>query len=158
MKRKRNTTLKKTAIALVIVLAFSVIIGYGVYLSRPKEKKPPAEYFEILDPALIDREYRNPTVAEGGGHNTSKYVIVYGIQFKLKAVGGDAHNVIIDGWGSVEPIGFASIAKDQYEIVTQTSNHPLGVRITRDEMGRFPFEVRIASDETLPDGTIIIYF
>lgn len=149
----RNT--KKAIVGLFIIIVLAAIIALGVYQNKPQAKKSAAEYFEILDPSLTDREYLEPSIADGGGPETSNVLIVYGISFKLKAIGGDAHNVIVDSWGEAEPVNFDEMRKNQYESVEQTSPRPLGVRIEREE-GKFPFPLRIFSSEA--EGEIIINF
>ena len=154
-KTGRNKSLKKTVIAAILIIAFGFIIAIGVYRNQYPAKKSAAEFFEIFDHSFLDREYREPTIAEGGGPETSNTVIVYGIKFKLKAIGGDAHNVIVEGWGEAEPENFDVILKDQDVTVEQMSNRPYGIAIER-ENGKFPFTVKIISSEA--EGEIIINF
>lgn len=147
--------IKKAMVALFVIIVLAAVIALGVYQNKPQAKKSAAEYFEILDPALTDREYLEPSIAEGGGPETSSMLRVYGISFRLKAIGGDAHNVIVESWGEAEPVNFDEIRKNQYGAVQQTSPHPYGVAIERED-GKFPFPVTIFSSEA--EGEIIIKF
>jgi len=145
-KTKRSKNIKKTGILLFIVIVFGVIIAVAFYQNQNRQKWTVAEYFEILDPRLLDREYKQD----------GSILIVYWMTFKLKAKVADAHNVVVEGFAKAEPVDFETILKDQYQLVELASSRPFGEMITKNEGGKFPFEVQITSDET-GDGTITIY-
>lgn len=155
-KIRRNKGIKKTAIALIIILALSAIIVIGIYQNQPRVKKSAAEYFLISHARLLDSEYKEPSVTEGGGANKSSILIVYGVSYRLHARGGDAHLVIVEGWANSNSTLFEYILKDEFAIVYQWSFRPFGLKISRNEEGKFPFQAEI--DSTEAKGTITIDF
>ena len=153
-KGKRRKRRKKKVVLLAMLLVFVSIIIVAVYQSQPQPKKSAAEYFEIFDSTVNYGEFREPTEDEGGSYENSNVLIIYGVSFKLKAIGGTAHNVVVQSWAKADPVYFEIIAKDQWKYVEQTSLPPAGY-FSRKEGGKFPFRVRIRSSEA--EGDIIIY-
>jgi len=155
MKRGRNRkTRKKTLGLLAILLVFVAIIAVGVYQSRPQPKKPAAEYFEIFEATVNEGEFRDPTEDQGGSYQNSSVLIIYGISFKIRAIGGDAHNVIVASWATATEEYFEKIVKGQYAYYTKAATPPAGY-LSKKEGGKFPFEVKMRSSEA--EGTIKIY-
>jgi hypothetical protein len=152
---------KKIIISLIIIFAFVGIIALGLYQSlsqsqtRPS-KKPAAEYFEIFEATVNDGEFEMPSVDQGGSYENSSILFIFSISYKIRAIGGDAHNVVIKSWAKADLVDFQVIQKDQWEYVEQTSSRPLyGYKSTKDSTGKFPFQAKIVSDEA--EGTILIY-
>lgn len=154
--KKKSKVNKKIVIALLLIVTFSVIIALGFYQNKaqPTQKKSAKEYFEIIEATVNDGEFRDPKVEEGGDYNTSQVLIIYSISFQLKAKGGDAHNVVVKSWGEAEPEYFEKILKDTSVYVEQSSLRRSGY-LSRKTEGKFPFEVKLRSDEA--EGSIIIY-
>jgi len=157
MTRGRNRKpRRKTLSLLAVLLVFVAIIALGVYQSRPQPKKPAAEYFEIFDAGVNPDqiEFLNPTEDQGGSYENSSVMIIYGIYFKIRAIGGDAHDVIVKSWATAPEEYFEKIVKGQYAYYSKASNRPGGY-YSEKEGGKFPFEVGIWSWEA--EGTIKIY-
>jgi len=157
MKRKKNTSFGKKVAIISVFLIFVIIVALGVYQNRaqPRQPKSAAEYFEIFDATVNDGEFRDPPVLEGGGYNTSRILIIYDVEFQLKAKGGDANSVIVKAWGKVEPQIFDSIPKNQWVDVHFQAARPLGYLSEKVDGKGFPLEIETRSEEA--EGTITIY-
>lgn len=156
-KRKRIKKRKKTrrtVVLLSILLVFAVILVIGLYQLQPIPKKPASEYFEIFEATVDDGEFRNPSIPEGGSYENSSVLIVYGLSFKLRAVGGDAHFVVVKSWATANPVPIDIINKGQYEFVQQYSLRPYGLMVEKDsESGKFRFTIGIKCSEAEGDIT-----
>ena len=138
-KKNTQTLILLLSIGFVIV----VIIAVALYQTQPSQPKQEAdEYFEIFDPVPIWFDVR-----ENGS-----VLILYEISFKLKAVGGDAHLVIIQSWAMGEPQELGTILEGDFKEVTLSS--PDGYLSVKME-GKFPVSIRIGSTEA--EGKITTY-
>lgn len=157
-KRKRvNKPLVIVSLAIVIVISLYVV-SYLSQLQRGSQKKLPAdEYFEIFEQTVNDGEFLDPKLDEGGSYENSSRLLIFSISYKLRAVGGDAHNVVVGSWGPTENFEeFEVILNGQYGYVEQGSIRTGGGFMTKKaENGKFPFPVKLTSDEA--EGTITIY-
>lgn len=146
-RRKKRTKLNKRMAVLLVIVGVFMLAAVASYLSqlRSLEKKPAEEYFRVFD----------ATVNYGVPRRNGTAWIIYGISFKLQAVGGDAHNVIVQSWAMAEPVELGDIPKDGFKTVTQTSAPPFGYLSEMNEDGKFPMLIRITSLEA--EGKITIY-
>ncbi len=155
-RRRQKKTRKNTVILLAILLVFVLIIIVAVSQSPPKSKEPADKYFEIFEATVNYGEFQDPPEDEGGSYQNSSALIIYDISFKIRAIGGDAHNVVVGSWAKVPEVYFEEILKDQSAYYSEFSQAPFGYLSRKDkEVGKFPFEVRIRSSEA--EGTITIY-
>jgi len=146
-RRRVNKPLVILSLAIVIVISLSAVS----YLNQlPREKKLADEYFEIFDATVNDGEFR-----DGSSYEDSTMLVIYSISYKLRAKGGDAHDVIVKSWAKAGPLDLETILEDGYKYVEQTSVPPFGYQSEKAENGMFPFDVRISSVEA--EGTITIY-
>ena len=152
-KRRVNRPLVILSLAIVIVISLSAVS----YLNQlPRAKKPADEYFEIFDATVNDGEFQEPSLGQGGSYENSSVLIIYSVSYKLRAVEGDAHNVVVRAWAKADFVDFEVISKDQSRYVEQWSSRTAGGFLTRKaENGKFPFPVKLTSDEA--EGTITIY-
>lgn len=150
-KRKR-LKLKKEKVAIVVVIIF-VVLMIALYLiqqsTRKTEPKEPAEeYFRIFDTTVNDADpVTNDTAIERW--------IIYSISFKIQAIGGDAHNVVVKSWARAPHEGIGNIPEGEYRYVEQTSVRPFGYMSEINEDGKVPMEITITSTEA--EGTVTIY-
>jgi len=156
-KRRKGTSAKKIGTIVAVLLIFAVIVGIGLYQlqaqSRPFVKKQAKDYFEILEPTVNDYDYLNPTVDKGGSYENSSTLMVYSISFQLKAIGGDAHSVVVKSWAQAEMYPIVSISQNQQQYVQQDSSRPFGKPIYKNSTtGYFEFTIGITSEEA--DGDI----
>lgn len=155
MRRKTSKkSHKKTLIAVLLVLIFGVILTVGILQNLPipqnPQKVPAAEYFEIFDATVDDARPK---------FNDSGEIIayeMYALRYKLRAVKGDAHNVVAKSWAAAPPDEFPLIRQGEYATVEQRTSEsaPYLLHETNAE-GKYPFTVRLRSDEA--EGEIVIY-
>ncbi len=96
MVRKRRKS-NKTIVILLFVAGIFISLAIASYFNQPHgpqslRKKPAEEYFKVLNAKVLGCEPR--------GENVWK---IYLISFELQAIGGDAHNVVIQSWAMSEP-------------------------------------------------------
>jgi len=153
MRRKTSKkSHKKTLIAVLLVLIFGVILTVGILQNLPPPPKEwtAAEYFEIFDATVDDARPK---------FNDSGEIIayeMYALRYKLRAVKGDAHNVVAKSWAAAPPDEFPLIRQGEYATVEQRTSEsaPYLLHETNAE-GKYPFTVRLRSDEA--EGEIVIY-
>ncbi len=149
-RRKRRKSRKWVWILLAFIIVLSIIIVPRLFQGQYElQKKSVEEYFEIFDATVNDGEFRG-----GLTYENSSAVIIYGISYKIRAKGGDAHDVIIQSWARAEPLDLLTILEGQYKYVEQSSAPPFGYLTEKAENGMFPFDVKIKSAEA--EGTITI--
>lgn len=151
--KRRKTKVKKSTLA---VIAFSVLIAIVIIIlifsNQKTQTKPPArEYFEIFDITA----FAEPQDSE------NKTIKIWLLDFKIKPIGGDAHDVVIIPPGMVEEEdwpNFEGKVIRQNETVSLSESgmeimFPYSVSSTRNTNGSYPITLRIACDETgkLPD-------
>lgn len=147
IKKKKRIKLNVERVLFLFIVGMFTYILLSLYLGGPQEnvpKKPADEYFEIFGTTIEDAEpVKNFTAW-----------IVYGISFKLRAIEGDAHTVIVYGWApDVKDQELGDIPKDKSMYITQIS--PKFGKYVRVEDGKLPFSIRIYSTEA--EGTITFY-
>lgn len=160
MKRKKRIKkrrrVKKPLVILSVATFIVIILSAALYLGQLQggsQKKSADEYFEIFDATVNLGEFRDPPIGQGGSYENSSILIIKGVSFKLRAIRGDAHAVIVKSWGKAEPVDLETILKGQWKYVEQES--PYGYLSQKAENGKFPFPVDISSREA--EGTIIVY-
>lgn len=157
MKKKAGKkTYKKSLIAVTLVVTFGVIIVLGIYQHRllpqaqPTQKFQAAEYFEIVD-ATVDNA--NPKFNSTGALVAWE---MYALRYTLKAVKGDAHDVVIKSWAQAQPVYFDVIQKGGNVTVTQTSTQTAPYLLEVQNVdGKFKFTVNLRSAEA--EGKIDIW-
>lgn len=141
-------------ILFVIVAVLGVIIVWGAYQNLPESVQPPTaeEYFDIIEPTIDDGELvRNQTSGE------ILAVKIYAISYKVKAVIGDAHNVVAQSWSGAEPEELGTIKEGEWAQVNQQRTPQYSPYLSeKDDQGKFPMRLRITSSEA--SGYITIYF
>lgn len=152
MKRKKRIKKRKVNKPLLIVSLVAVviiIITVASFISQQRgfQEKTAEEYFEILD----------PTVDYGELIQNDTAVKIYTISFKIKAVGGDAHDVMVQSWARAERYPVGTIFEGEVKAVIQMmSPPPFAYLSEKNEDGKFPMEVKITSIEA--NGFVTIYF
>jgi len=157
-KVKKGRNRKKTSILFVLLLIFGVIIAVGVYQnmhqssSQSNQEYSAAEYFEIVNATINDGKLRrNETTGE------IIAVEIYSISFEVKAVKGDAHNVVVQGWARSQPEELGTILKGEARaVIEQRTSTSAPYLSQKNADGKFPMTIRITSQEA--SGFIIIYF
>jgi len=156
MKKKRRMKrrkLKKEIVCIVVITIF-VSLMIALYLSqqsnRETEPKQSAEeYFRIFDTTINDADpVTNDTVIVRW--------IIYWISFKIQAIGGDAHNVVVKSWAKAPHEWVGDIPEGEYRYVEQMSIRPFGYMSEIDKDGKVPMEIVITSTEA--EGAVTIYF
>ncbi|RLI40442.1 hypothetical protein DRO69_12865 [Candidatus Bathyarchaeota archaeon] len=101
-KRKMTKMIEFSILALILI----VIVVIAVFtLSQRKEKVPADQYFEIINPT-VDYWRRAP--------EDPNALFIQGISFTLKAVGGDAHSIIVNvKKGLAEPVLIPELQKNE---------------------------------------------
>jgi flagellar basal body-associated protein FliL len=137
-KTKRKKTSKKIWIILA-VLIFCVIAAIGLYQSQ----RPAKVEFKVIQAGWdgLPPDYEN----------NGSVAIIYGVSIQFKAVGGDAHNVIVSWVGLAEesePVEIGTM-KEGVAYVTPSGSlvSSMGYKTTREESG-YPVKIRIYSEET----------
>lgn len=153
-KKKRGKRFNKAKIAVLLFIVSVVILtAAALYSSQPRifEKKPAEEYFRIFD-ATVD--YGEPRFND---NNEMIAVVIYTFRFKIEAVGGDAHSVnIFCDIPSADPADLLDMKKGENQTVVFEAllGQGIGYLSEKNDEGKFPFPIRITSDEA--EGTIII--
>ena len=130
------------AIGIVIVLS---VVSYLSQLQGGLQKKSADEYFEILSPTVnIGEPVENGTKWK-----------VREIAFTLKAVGGDAHTVIVYSEGMAQPVELGDIPKNVSTYVP-IEFPPPGYLIEMNEDEKFPMQIEIISKEASGYTTIYL--
>lgn len=107
----------------------------------PKERAE--DYFEVI----------NATVNDGWFESNETILFIRVLGFTLKAVGGDAHDVIIQSTAMSEPRELVQpLLKNQSRYIELAYKY--GYMSTRTEKG-FPVEIKIWSREA--EGTITVF-
>ncbi len=148
-RKKRRKSRKWVWILFAFILLLGIIVVPRLFQSQ-SERQRADDYFEIFDAAVNDGDFK-----DGSSYEDSSILVIYGISFKLRAKGGDAHDVIIQSWAQAEPVDLETILEGQYKYVEQASVPPFGYLTEKAENGMFPFDVEIKSVEA--EGTITIY-
>ena len=149
-KRIKKRKVSKSVLILSLVAGIVIIISVASYLSQQQggfQKRTAEEYFEILDATIDYGEYREEGTA----------LVIYAISFKIKAVEGDAHDVMVQSWARAQRYYVGEILKGETKAVMEMmSNPPFGYFSKKNEDGKFPMEIKITSMEA--DGYVTIYF
>lgn len=146
MKKKKKTG-RKIAILLVLMI-FVFITAFAWYLSQvqnPSSKQEAQDYFQVTSAAV------NPTGREQIEENGTVWII-HAISVTFKAVGGDAHMVVVQSWAGSQPELIDTMLKDVPRQVILFSSHGTAIR---KEPGGFPVTLRITSVEA--SGKIKFY-
>jgi len=150
--RRKRRKLRKEIVGIVVTIF--VVLMIALYLSQQsiretKPKEPAENYFRIFDTTVNDADpITNDTVVERW--------IIYSISFKIQAIGGDAHNVVVKSWAKAPHWEVGDIPEGEYRYVEQMSERPYGMMSEVDEDGKVPMEITITSTEA--EGAVIIYF
>lgn len=148
-KRIKKRKVSKSVLILSLVVVIAIIISVAIYLNQQQgsfQKRTAEEYFEILN-ATVDY----------GDFRQNDTVVIYTISFEIKAVGGDAHDVMVQSWARAQNYAVGTILEGETKAVMEmTSNPPFGILSRENEDGKFPMEIRITSMEA--DGYVTIYF
>lgn len=154
-ERKKRKSYKKIGVVLAISIPLTIIIVVGIYQLQGQGqpiKKQAKDYFEIVEPTVDNGEFLNPTIDQGGSYQNSSHLRVYSLSFKLKAIGGDAHSVVVKSWATANSVPIEGIARGEWEYVTQESAPPFGMVVGKNSEGIFQFTLKITSEEA--DGEI----
>jgi hypothetical protein len=158
-RRKKKSKLSKSSTAMILFATVLVAIIIVILLYPTQPQKPPArEYFEIFDIVAL---------AEPGDPENNT-IRIKQLDFKIKPIGGDAHDLLIippsavpqEYWPNFEGKVIrrnetVSLSGSGQEIIFQSS-----VLSVRNENGSYPLTLRIRCDETsdLPkDQKVTIY-
>ena len=119
-KREKRRKIDKKMMALLLVVVFFIIIV--VYqTTRETPKYSAEEYFEILEPT------------PGGTLNEDwSHLFLYSLTFKIKAVRGDAHEVIANsaGLGMEEPMWVGTIMNgEERTVFLSFERFPISLRL-----------------------------
>jgi hypothetical protein len=149
MKKRKKTKIKKSTLAVtafLIFIAIMIVISILNNENTQTQTKPPArEYFEIFDiVALVKPSSENETIK------------IWQLDFKIKPIGGDAHDLVIIPPDDVQPEdwpNFEGKVIRKNETVIPSILFPSVVQSQRNENGSYPITLRIICDETgdLPD-------
>jgi len=142
-KRKRRKKGNKT-IVIIPLVGIVILLAIALYFNQPHvQKKTAEEYFKVLDPKVLAGEHKEENVWK-----------IYHISFKLQAIGGDAHNVIIQSWAMADPQELFDIPKNESRLVILESLW--GDFVEMNNEGKLPVSITITSDEA--EGKITIAF
>lgn len=149
--RKRRKVKKRALILLAIVSIVIIVVVMASYQGEQDEQGPSRptaeEYFEIFD-AIVDwpSELRE---------NDTVLVIKY-LLFKVKAVGGDAHEVTVNhqGYYFADRVDLGNMTRGEVRYVEFMIPDP-GFLTTLEEEG-FPIAIPIFCEEAWGDITVYI--
>jgi hypothetical protein len=134
---------KKTRLIaiLFILVVFGVIAAIGLYQNQAQSKEWTAqEYFQVTEAGVIN------------GEVDGDVWILYGISVTFKAVGGDAHGVVVQSWAGSEAQEIGTMVKDVPQTIwlySPTSTYGGGYASHKNQTdGHFYVEIRITSLET----------
>ncbi len=131
----KKTSAKRNIAILAIIVISSIIVAVGAYQNyRPSPSYSVQEYFQVVDAGIIDAEPQN---------NGTIY-IVRAITLTIKAVKGDANEVVVQSWGYSEQELIGYMKKDEPKTISLFSTY--GVKITKQPDG-LPTSIRINSLE-----------
>jgi hypothetical protein len=131
----KKTSRKRNIAISAIIVVFGIIVVVGLYQNyRPYYPISAQEYFQVVDAGIIDADVQN---------NGTIY-IVKAITLTIKAVKGDANEVVVQSWGYSleEEIGY--MKKDDPKTISLFST--FGVKITKQPDGLLT-SIRISSLE-----------
>ncbi|MEM3627866.1 MAG: hypothetical protein QXJ11_06235 [Candidatus Bathyarchaeia archaeon] len=152
-KAKRRRKTRKIYIYSFFTIAITVILIAAIreaQTPKPSRQKVPAnEYFEIKD--AIPTEWDE-------SRSTNEYLFITQVRFKLTAIGGDAHHVliIVPGFSPLEEWPYIDEIKQNKTIDITLPKLQYAYRSIKTEDGYFPFTIRIDSDEAYGNITILI--
>lgn len=158
MKRRKTKIKKSTLAVIAFFILIAIVIIILIFSNQKTQTKPPArEYFEIFDITALAKP-----------QDSNKTIKIWLLDFTIKPIGGDAHNLVIIPPGMVETEdwpNFEGKVIRQNETVSLSESgmeitFPSPVTSTRNTNGSYPITLRIACDETsnLPnDQKVTIY-
>ena len=141
-EKKQKKSHKKTIAAITLLTVFGIIIVLGAYQYQPAIPPTVEEYFEVtaaIEPMGNDRIENNGTV-----------YILHAIWVGVKAVGGDAHGVVVQSWAGSDDLQLGDIPKGQTRSDMMVSF--TGAVVRQQEDGNFYVKLTIRSNEV--SGTI----
>ena len=133
-RKKKKKTSSKIAILLIVVFGFITVIVWYQSQVQNGGSRDAQDYFEVVS-AGVD---------SGRVENNGTVWILTGISLTFKAVGGDAHEVVIQSWADSDPILIGTMLKDYPRTVGLFSSRGYA---TSKELDGFPVTIRIASLE-----------
>lgn len=136
--REKKEYIMVTAITLVFI---ALIMISGLTHPPPKPKPSVTEYLEIQHDRSV-----------GDGKNNNQSILLKTIGLKIKAIGGDAHNIEIDVGGSLERSYTKEILQGE---TNETQIYTKGLAIDIQD-GVFPIPIDVWCSETKSE-TIVIY-
>jgi hypothetical protein len=143
---KKSSKKRKIAIAATITIMAAIIIASAIRQPTKNEtnppKKDPNEYFQFLD------------ISAFGTRVSQSVVRIQTLYFKVKPIGGDAHNFVISGtmidpaeyWREVIENG----TEEAFEVTFQSS-----LQVYKKDDG-YPITIKIRSDEAEGYVTLIL--
>lgn len=145
---KKRGKVRKPMIALSLAIGVIIVLSAVLYLGQLQkgiQKKPADEYFEIIEPTV---DHGEPV------ENFTKWK-VRAISFTLKAVGGDAHTVIVYFEGMADALELGDFSENESKWVPVEFSEP-GYLIEINEDGKFPILMKIVSKEAAGYITILL--
>ena len=133
-RKKKKKTSSKIAILLIVVFGFITVIVWYQSQVQNGGSRDAQDYFEVVS-AGVD---------SGRVENNGTVYILTGISLTFKAVGGNAHEVVIQSWADSDPILIGTMLKDVPRTVYLLSDRGYA---TSKEPDGFPVTIRIASLE-----------
>lgn len=141
-RRKKKKKVNKEMAVLLVIIGVFIFAAVVSYLNQSKEGKEPsaAEYFEISG------------IVTEGDIDERNGLRLYGLNFNITAIEGDAHDVNVNsaGLAGMEPWEIETMVKGKpyYVYLDFTSSFVGSWYITRpNEEGNFPLELQITSVE-----------
>lgn len=141
-KRKRGKSHTKHIVASFVMIIAILIIIVTSQSNQPNQTRPPADqYLEVQHTRSLGRFYNQ---------NQTVQIMILGL--KIKAVGGDAHDILIDFGGAREYEIIPEILQGElHESQIETQGYATDL-----ENGFFPVTLDIRCDEA-EWATVILY-
>jgi len=147
--KKRQKSSRALWILSSIIVIVVVLVVVGLSASQPREKEPAQKYFQILWSTFEDPSF--PEFPD------TSQLMMLGVSFNITAVGGDAHNVIVESLAMSEPQELGNMAKGEVKYVSmQFGNYY--VTSYNEQMQGYPVKIRINSAEAAGEITFYIPF
>jgi len=152
-KKSRKTS--RAPVLILVLLVFGIIIVIGVYQSQPQNVIYEAkDYFEVSGSVLGE----NVTLVL----TNSSVRVLYVMEVTIKAVKGDANNVVIMSWAGGQAVEIGNIPKGTTvtRIISSSSYMAGGGYLSKRDATGFPVKIRVRSTETFaesPKDQIIFY-
>lgn len=147
VRRRKKIKINQWILPLALILGLAAFVAAAALYRPPQNpgsRLPAAEYFEIINPTTDNAKFVDNRTG----------LIIYSLQFTLKAVKGPAHEIAILSWAfsDIVDVGDLQQGESQFVEVQSSSGY-----LTTEEGGGFPVSIRVTSLEAEGEITFYLY-